>query len=69
MKGIALVVLAAHVIAGFIGMYGGLVPPFVRKGGGSHRRWGRVFTWALGAAVVPFGPFLLESRMRRWGSG
>lgn len=48
-------ILAIHIAAGFVAMYGGLVPVLVRKGGASHRRWGRVYVWAMaGAAVTAF---------------
>lgn len=43
--------LAVHIAAGFLGMYSGLVPVFTRKGGAAHRRWGWVFTWAMGIAA------------------
>gem|GEM_PF-4403838 len=49
-------ILVLHIAAGFIGMYGGLVPLLVRKGGASHRRWGRVFTWAMLAASATAFP-------------
>lgn len=48
--------LVIHIAAGFVGMFGGLVPLFVRKGGAGHRRWGRVFTWAMLAASVSAFP-------------
>lgn len=39
--------LVLHIASGFVGMFGGLVPLLIRKGGAGHRRWGRVFTWAM----------------------
>jgi integral membrane protein len=48
--------LLLHVVSGFLGMYAGFVPLFTRKGGKAHRTWGRVFTWAMGAAAVSSFP-------------
>lgn len=42
-----MIVLVAHIVAGFVAMLGGLVPAMVRKGGTAHRRWGQAFTWAM----------------------
>lgn len=49
-------VLIAHIVAGFVAMYGGLVPALVRKGAASHRRWGRVYVWAMAVAAVTAFP-------------
>ena len=36
-----------HIAAGFIGFFVAPVALAVRKGGPAHRRWGRVFFWAM----------------------
>ena len=36
-----------HITAGFIGFFVAPVALYVRKGGAAHRRWGRVFFWAM----------------------
>ena len=36
-----------HILAGFIGFFVAPVALAVRKGGAAHRRWGRVFFWAM----------------------
>ena len=45
-----------HIAAGFIGFFVAPVALAVRKGGAAHRRWGRVFFWAMvvagGTAIV-----------------
>lgn len=38
-----------HIAAGFIGFFMAPVALAVRKGGVAHRRWGRVFFWAMTA--------------------
>lgn len=55
-------VLFLHVASGFIGMYGGFVPLFTRKGGISHRRWGLVFVWGMAIAAVTAFPLAFWSR-------
>jgi integral membrane protein len=63
-------ILAIHIAAGFVAMYGGLVPALVRKGGASHRRWGRVYVWAMaGAAVTAFPLAYLRSDAFQAGIG
>lgn len=49
-------VLGSHVVAGFVGMYGGLVPVFTLKGGHDHRKWGRLFTYAMSVAALTAFP-------------
>ena len=39
-----------HITAGFTGFFIAPVALVVRKGGAAHRRWGRVFFWAMVAA-------------------
>ncbi|UOQ97517.1 hypothetical protein MUN81_20080 [Hymenobacter sp. 5317J-9] len=39
-----------HITAGFIGFFVAPVALAVRKGGAAHRRWGRVFFWAMAVA-------------------
>jgi integral membrane protein len=51
-----MIFLAVHVLSGFVGMYGGLVPLFSHKGGRAHRKWGQVFTWALGISSLTSFP-------------
>ena len=45
-----------HIAAGFTGFFVAPVALAVRKGGAAHRRWGRVFFWAMvvagGTAIV-----------------
>ena len=48
--------LLLHIVSGYIGMYGGIVPLFTKKGGSSHRRWGRVFVWGMGIASITSFP-------------
>ena len=36
-----------HILAGFIGFFVAPVALAVRKGGEAHRRWGKVFFWAM----------------------
>jgi hypothetical protein len=36
-----------HIAAGFIGFFVAPVALVVRKGGAAHRRWGKVFFWAM----------------------
>lgn len=36
-----------HIVAGFIGFFVAPVALAVRKGGPAHRRWGKVFFWAM----------------------
>lgn len=48
--------LVIHILSGFVGMYGGLVPLFTRKGGKAHRKWGLVFTWSMGIAAATAFP-------------
>jgi len=36
-----------HIIAGFLGFFVAPAALLVRKGGPAHRRWGRVFFWAM----------------------
>lgn len=36
-----------HITAGFIGFFVAPAALYVRKGGTAHRRWGRVFFWAM----------------------
>lgn len=54
-----MLVLAVHVIAGFVAMLGGLVPALVRKGGESHRRWGLVFTRSMHVVAATTIPLAL----------
>lgn len=51
-----LAILIIHVVSGFVGMYGGLVPLFTRKGGKAHRKWGLIFTVAMAVAAVTAFP-------------
>jgi hypothetical protein len=39
-----------HIAAGFLGFFVAPVALAVRKGGPAHRRWGRVFFWAMAVA-------------------
>ena len=39
-----------HIAAGFVGFFMAPVALAVRKGGPAHRRWGRVFFWAMALA-------------------
>ncbi|MDO7848277.1 hypothetical protein Q5H92_18060 [Hymenobacter sp. M29] len=39
-----------HILAGFTGFFVAPVALAVRKGGPTHRRWGRVFFWAMAVA-------------------
>lgn len=39
-----------HIAAGVIGFFVAPVALAVRKGGAAHRRWGRVFFWAMAVA-------------------
>ena len=39
-----------HILAGFTGFFVAPVALAVRKGGPAHRRWGRVFFWAMAVA-------------------
>jgi hypothetical protein len=39
-----------HITAGFTGFFVAPVALAVRKGGAAHRRWGRVFFWAMAVA-------------------
>ncbi|MBD2768731.1 hypothetical protein IC235_12625 [Hymenobacter sp. BT664] len=39
-----------HMTAGFIGFFVAPVALAVRKGGGAHRTWGRIFFWAMTVA-------------------
>ena len=39
-----------HIAAGFTGFFMAPVALAVRKGGATHRRWGRVFFWAMAVA-------------------
>jgi len=39
-----------HITAGFIGFFVAPVALAVRKGGAAHRRWGKVFFWAMAVA-------------------
>jgi integral membrane protein len=58
--GLLFPVLVAHIVSGFVGMFGGLVPLVVRKGGPGHRRWGRVFAWAMlvaGGTALPLAAY------------
>ena len=41
-----------HIAAGFTGFFVAPVALAVRKGGAAHRRWGRVFFWAMAVAGV-----------------
>ncbi|MBD2724533.1 DUF2306 domain-containing protein [Hymenobacter armeniacus] len=41
-----------HITAGFIGFFVAPVALAVRKGGAAHRRWGRVFFWAMAVAGI-----------------
>ncbi|MBC8085475.1 MAG: hypothetical protein H7Z21_19925 [Hymenobacter sp.] len=36
-----------HIAAGFLGFFVAPVALYVRKGGTAHRRWGKVFFWAM----------------------
>jgi integral membrane protein len=50
------VILGLHIVAGFIGMYGGLIPIFSVKGGRDHRQWGLLFTRAMSVAALTAFP-------------
>lgn len=50
------IVLVLHIAAGFIGMYGGLIPLFSTKGGREHRAWGLLFTYAMSFAALTAFP-------------
>lgn len=50
------IVLGLHIAAGFIGMYGGLIPIFSVKGGRDHRQWGLLFTRAMSFAALTAFP-------------
>jgi hypothetical protein len=39
--------VAAHIVTGASGLVSFWVPVAGRKGGASHRKWGRVFTWLM----------------------
>jgi uncharacterized membrane protein len=39
-----------HIAAGFLGFFMAPVALAVQKGGVAHRRWGRVFFWAMAVA-------------------
>lgn len=39
-----------HITAGFVGFFVAPVALAVRKGGPAHRRWGRIFFWAMAVA-------------------
>lgn len=50
--------LALHILSGFLGLASAFVPLIGAKGGENHRRWGRVFVWAMGfaaATALPLG--------------
>jgi uncharacterized membrane protein len=51
-----------HILTGFLGFYTGFVPLFSRKGGRAHRRWGKVFVWAMGISAVTALPLALHAR-------
>jgi hypothetical protein len=40
-------VVSAHIVTGAIGLFAFWVPIFARKGGASHRLWGKVFTLSM----------------------
>jgi integral membrane protein len=50
------IILGLHIAAGFIGMYGGLIPIFSVKGGRDHRQWGLLFTRAMSVAALTAFP-------------
>ena len=51
-----LVILLAHIAAGFIAMGSGLMPLFTLKGNREHRLWGKIFVWAMGFASLSAFP-------------
>ncbi len=55
-------VLVLHIASGFVAIYGGVVPLVTKKGGAAHRRWGVVFTWALGIAALTAFPLAYWTR-------
>lgn len=51
-----LVLLLAHIAAGFVAMGSGLMPLFTLKGNREHRLWGTIFVWAMGFASLSAFP-------------
>ncbi len=45
-------VLWLHIAAGFIGFFVAPVALVTRKGGGTHRKWGKVYFWAMTVSVL-----------------
>lgn len=61
-------ILFIHVLAGFITLASGFASMLTHKGGKAHRRWGKVFFWAMFTIFITsfftifmfrFNPFLL----------
>ena len=46
------VFLWLHIAAGFTGFFVAPVALITRKGGGTHRRWGKVYFWAMTVAAL-----------------
>jgi hypothetical protein len=53
MEHLLTVFIAGHVVAGFVGLVGFLVPVVTRKGGRSHVRYGHVFAWCAYLVTLP----------------
>jgi len=43
---------AAHMASGFVALVVAPLAMLVRKGGDAHRRWGKLFVWAMAVVVV-----------------
>ncbi|MEX1132384.1 MAG: hypothetical protein WEC15_04095, partial [Flavobacteriales bacterium] len=42
----------AHMVSGFVALVVAPLAMLVRKGGDAHRRWGKLFVWAMAVVVV-----------------
>ena len=56
--------LLSHVTAGVTGLVTGPLVMATHKGGPAHRRWGKIFYWAM--CWVCASTFLITRSMERW---
>jgi uncharacterized membrane protein len=51
-EGMRIGIVIIHVLAGVVSLLTGIVAMMARKGGKPHRRWGRIYIWAMGTIFV-----------------
>src|SRR3989442_2194285 len=52
MESLIAAIRLVHVAAGTLALFVAPIPMLTAKGGGSHRRWGKVYFWAMAGAAA-----------------